>query len=56
MLVIDSEKTESADSRKQNQIYGKKTKEVLANGQETEGAKYQGKVLNRKKEVILRCA
>ena len=32
-------------------IYMEKSKEVLANGQETEGAKYQGKVLNRKKKL-----
>ena len=51
MLVIDSEKTESADSRKQKSDYMEKSKEVLANGQETEGAKYQGKVLNRKKKL-----
>ena len=50
MLVIDSEKL-SEQIYETESDYMEKSKEVLANGQETEGAKYQGKVLNRKKKL-----
>ena len=50
MLVIDSEKL-SQQIHETESDYMEKSKEVLANGQETEGAKYQGKVLNRKKKL-----
>ena len=50
MLVIDSEKL-SQQIHETESDYMEKNKEVLANGQETEGAKYQGKVLNRKKKL-----
>lgn len=50
MLVIDSEKL-SQQIHETESDYMEKRKEVLANGQETEGAKYQGKVLNRKKKL-----
>ena len=54
MLVIDSEKL-SQQIHETESDYMKKSKEVLANGQETEGAKYQGKVLNRKRSYITVC-
>ena len=50
MLVIDSEKLNQQIHETESD-YMEKSKEVLANGQETEGAKYQGKVLNRKKKL-----
>ena len=50
MLVIDSEKL-SQQIHETESDYMEKSKEVLANGQETEGAKYQRKVLNRKKKL-----
>ncbi|WP_448782100.1 phospholipase D-like domain-containing protein [Blautia sp.] len=50
MLVIDSEKL-SEQIYETESDYMEKSKEVLANGQETEGAKYQGKVLSRKKKL-----
>ena len=50
MLVIYSEKM-SQQIHETESDYMEKSKEVLANGQETEGAKYQGKVLNRKKKL-----
>ena len=50
MLVIDSEKL-SQQIHETESDYMEKSKEVLANGQETEGAKYQGKVLNWKKKL-----
>lgn len=50
MLVIDSEKL-SQQIHETESDYMEKSKEVLANGQETEGAKYQGKALNRKKKL-----
>ena len=53
MLVIDSEKL-SQQIHETESDYMEKSKEVLANGQETEGAKYQGKVLNRKKKLLHR--
>ena len=49
MLVIDSEKL-SQQIHETESDYMEKSKEVLANGQETEGAKYQRKVLNLEKE------
>ena len=50
MLVIDSEKL-SQQIHETESDYMEKSKEALANGQETEGAKYQGKVLNWKKRL-----
>ena len=50
MLVIDSEKL-NQQIRETESDYMEKSKEVLANGQETEGAKYQGKVLGWKKKL-----
>ena len=50
MLVIDSEKLNQQISETESD-YMEKSKEVLANGQETEGAKYQGKVLGCKKKL-----
>ena len=50
MLVIDSEKLNQQIHETESD-YMEKSKEVLANGQETEGAKYQGKALNRKKKL-----
>ena len=50
MLVIDSEKL-SQQIHETELDYMEKSKEVLANGQETEGAKYQKKVLNWKKRL-----
>ena len=50
MLVIDSEKL-SQQIHETESDYMEKSKEVLANGQETEGAKYQKKVLNWKKRL-----
>lgn len=50
MLVIDSEKL-SQQIHETESHYMEKSKEVLADGQETEGAKYQGKVLSRKKKL-----
>ena len=50
MLVIDSEKL-NQQIRETELDYMEKSKEVLANGQETEGAKYQGKVLGWKKKL-----
>ena len=50
MLVIDSEKLNQQIHETESD-YMEKSKEVLANGQETEGAKYQGKVLNQKKKL-----
>ena len=50
MLVIDSEKL-SQQIHEIESDYMEKSKEVLANGQETEGAKYQGKVLNWEKKL-----
>ena len=55
MLVIDSEKL-SQQIHETESDYMEKSKEVLANGQETEGAKYQGKVLNRKKSYTTVCS
>ena len=52
MLVIDSEKL-SQQIHETESDYMEKSKEALANGQETEGAKYQGKVLNRKKKLYI---
>ena len=50
MLVIDSKKL-SQQIHETESDYMEKSKEILANGQETEGAKYQKKVLNRKKKL-----
>ena len=50
MLVIDSEKL-SQQIHETESDYMEKSKEVLANGQETEGAKYQKKVLNWKRRL-----
>ena len=50
MLVIDSEKLNQQIHETESD-YMEKSKEVLANGQETERAKYQGKALNRKKKL-----
>ena len=50
MLVIDSEKLNQQIHETESD-YMEKSKEVLANGQETEGAKYQKKVLNWKKRL-----
>ena len=50
MLVIDSEKLNQQISETESD-YMEKSKEVLANGQETEGAKYQGKILGWKKKL-----
>ena len=50
MLVIDSEKL-SEQIYETESDYMEKSKEVLADGQETEGAKYQGKVLDWKKKL-----
>ena len=55
MLVIDSEKL-SQQIHETESDYMEKSKEVLANSQETEGAKYQGKVLNRKKSYTTACS
>ena len=49
-LVIDSEKL-SQQIHETESDYMEKSKEILANGQETEGAKYQKKVLNWKKKL-----
>ena len=50
MLVIDSEKL-SQQIHETESDYMEKSKEILANGQETEGTKYQKKVLNWKKKL-----
>ena len=50
MLVIDSEKL-NQQIRARETEYMEKSKEVLANGQETEGAKYKAKILNGKKKL-----
>lgn len=50
MLVIDSEKL-NKQIRATESDYMEKSKEVLANGHETEGAKYKKKVLNRQKKI-----
>ena len=50
MLVIDSKKL-NQQIRSTEADYMEKSKEILANGQETEGAKYQKKVLNWKKKL-----
>ena len=50
MLVIDSEKL-NQQIRATESDYMEKSKEVLANGHETEGAKYKKKILNRQKKI-----
>ena len=49
MLVIDSKKL-NQQIRSTEADYMEKSREILANGQETDGAKYQEKVLNWKKK------
>ena len=49
MLVIDSEKLNQR-IRSTEADYMEKSREILANGQETDGAEYQGKVLNWQKK------
>ncbi len=49
MLVIDSKKLNQR-IRSTEADYMEKSREILANGQETDGAKYQEKVLNWKKK------
>lgn len=49
MLVIDSRKLNQR-IRSTEADYMEKSREILANGQETDGAKYQKKVLNWKKK------
>ena len=50
MLVIDSEKL-NQQIRATESDYMEKSKEVLADGHETEGAKYKKKILNRQKKI-----
>ena len=49
MLVIDSKKL-NQQIRSTEADYMEKSREILANGQETDGAEYQGKVLNWQKK------
>ena len=50
MLLIDSEKL-NQQIRATESDYMEKSKEVLADGHETEGAKYKKKILNRQKKI-----
>ena len=51
MLVIDSAELNQQIQSTEN-IYMEKSKEVLSNGQETEGAQYEKKVLNWQKKMF----
>lgn len=51
MLVIDSKELNQQIQSTEN-IYMEKSKEVLSNGQETEGAQYETKVLNWQKKLF----
>lgn len=51
MLVIDSRELNQQIQSTEN-VYMEKSKEVLSNGQETEGAQYETKVLNWQKKLF----
>ena len=51
MLVIDSQELNDQIQETEN-IYMEKSKEVLSNGQETDGAQYESKVLNWQKKLF----
>ena len=51
MLVIDSQELNDQIQETEN-IYMKKSKEVLSSGQETEGSLYEKKILTRKKKLF----
>lgn len=51
MLVIDSQELNDQIQETEN-IYMEKSKEVLSNGQETQGAQYETKVLNWQKKLF----
>lgn len=51
MLVIDSQELNDQIQKTEN-IYMEKSKEVLSNGQETQGAQYETKVLNWQKKLF----
>ena len=51
MLVIDSQELNGQIQDTEN-IYIKKSKEVLSSGQETEGSLYEKKILSRKKKLF----
>ena len=51
MLVIDSQELNEQIQKNEN-IYMEKSKEVLSNGQETQGAQYETKVLNWQKKLF----
>lgn len=51
MLVIDSQELNGQIQDTEN-IYMKKSKEVLSSGQETEGSLYEKKILSRKKKLF----
>ena len=51
MLVIDSQELNDQIQETEN-IYMEKSKEVLASGQETDGAQYESKVLNWQKKLF----
>ena len=51
MLVIDSKRLNQQIRTTENE-YMEKSKEILANGQETEGAKYEKKILTWQKKLF----
>ena len=51
MLVIDSKRLNQQIRTTEND-YMEKSKEILANGQETEGAKYEKKILTWQKKLF----